>query len=1012
MPLSFRLLGPLEAWEDDRQISLGTGRQRALLAFLLVHANEVVSSDRLLEELWTGKPPPSAQKVLQGYVSQLRRVLPPQTIVTQGPGYVLAAGETDAHEFAQLVDQASTLEAGDAAPLLRRALGLWRGRPFAEFEYEDWAQAEIARLEEQRLAAVEERIDADLQLGRHGHVVSELERLVAEHPLRERLRGQLMLALYRSGRQADALESFRLGRRALVELGLEPSPALERLEKQILNHDEALAAPPRRLPVPSALARRGRLLAIAGALVLAGAVATAAWEIAGGSGSTPGAATGNAVVGIDPANGRIVARIAVGKTPSGIVAGAGSVWAASADEETVTRIDPRRGRIVSTSRIGTTPIDLTVGAGSLWLVNGRSTTGSGLVASAYPDSVSRLDLGSSVVTRTVSLPRASVKISFSGGPPGANTLAFTDGGVWSIDPDQNVSRIDASTGRVVATIRGLGAQAIGASGHSVWVDDGYSTLVRIDTRSNRVTARIPLAASSLNGIAVGDGAVWIADAQDGIVWRVDPEPRPVTRTISVGIGVTAVSFGGGAVWASNSFLGTVSRIDPATNTVTRTVDVVGTPQNVSADDRGVWVSVTGTPGPGPKESGVEVLPAAMCGPVVTGGGTARFLIASDLPLRGGAAATLPMTRAIQLVLERHHFRAGAYTVGYQSCDDSTAQSANYDFGTCGANAKAYARDADLIGVIGPFNSPCALAEIPLTNRGTGEPVAMISPQNTNPALTHPGSDLRALLYPTGRRNYVRIIAPDNLQGAAHALLAHQLGLRRVYVLDDDEDFARSLLDGFGQAARKLGLHLVGTAHWNPDGRSSGTLVDRVARTHPDGVVLAGFGGPSAFRLVHDLRARLGAHVALIAGDGFLTIPDLLRHAGPSAEGMYVSFAGRPNELLPVAGKAFVRAFAATQSNRDTASYAAAYGAQAAEVLLAAIARSDGTRGSVTRELFASKIRGGILGDFSFTREGDMTPSPVTIFRVVGGHRRSSTFLEDFAGSVVDRVIDVPAILAR
>jgi DNA-binding SARP family transcriptional activator len=153
-----------------------------VLALLLVHANEVVSTDRLIDGLWSGEAPASAQKVLQGYVSQLRRTLPAETIATRGSGYVLATSETDAREFERLVDAASALGPAEAAPLLRRALGLWRGPALAEFEYEDWAQAQIARLHEQRLVALEERIEADLELGRHSQVVAELEVLVAEHP--------------------------------------------------------------------------------------------------------------------------------------------------------------------------------------------------------------------------------------------------------------------------------------------------------------------------------------------------------------------------------------------------------------------------------------------------------------------------------------------------------------------------------------------------------------------------------------------------------------------------------------------------------------------------------------------------------------------------------------------------------------------------------------------------------------------------------------------------------------
>src|SRR5436190_20101388 len=197
MPVAFRILGPLEAWADDRELPLGSGRQRALLALLLVHANEVVSTDRLIEELWAGRPPASAQKVLQGYVSQLRRALPAEAILTRGSGYLLASPETDAAEFERLVEQARAEPADAAAATLRRALALWRGAALSGFEYEDWAQNETARLEELRLAALEARIEAELELGRHALLVPELEALVAEPSLRERLRALLVRALHR-----------------------------------------------------------------------------------------------------------------------------------------------------------------------------------------------------------------------------------------------------------------------------------------------------------------------------------------------------------------------------------------------------------------------------------------------------------------------------------------------------------------------------------------------------------------------------------------------------------------------------------------------------------------------------------------------------------------------------------------------------------------------------------------------------------------------------------------------
>jgi DNA-binding SARP family transcriptional activator len=232
----FRILGPLEVLENDRPIPLGGARQRALLAILLTRANEVVSTDRLIDDLWGEAPPRTALNTLQYYVSQLRKLLGADRIVTRPPGYAvrIEPDELDLALFERLLE-----EGGGGR--VREALGLWRGPPLADFAYEEFAQAEAARLEELRLAALEQRIDADLALGRHAELVGELEQLIVQHPLRERLRGQLMLALYRSGRQAEALETYQAMRRALVdELGIEPGPALQELEKAMLRQDRAL----------------------------------------------------------------------------------------------------------------------------------------------------------------------------------------------------------------------------------------------------------------------------------------------------------------------------------------------------------------------------------------------------------------------------------------------------------------------------------------------------------------------------------------------------------------------------------------------------------------------------------------------------------------------------------------------------------------------------------------------------------------------------------------------------
>jgi DNA-binding SARP family transcriptional activator len=243
--MEFGILGPLEVREDGVVLALPGAKQRGLLALLLLHPNEVVPADRIVEELWPDEPPGAGVKSLRVGVSRLRKSLGRggERLLTRASGYVLELepGQLDLDRFERLVADAAESEPGAAAATLREALGLWRGKPLADLVYEPFAQAAIARLEEVRLAALERRIEADLALGAHRELVAELTALVAEHPLRERLRAQLMLALYRSDRQAEALDVYRDARRALVdELGLEPSPVLHELEQSILRHDPAL----------------------------------------------------------------------------------------------------------------------------------------------------------------------------------------------------------------------------------------------------------------------------------------------------------------------------------------------------------------------------------------------------------------------------------------------------------------------------------------------------------------------------------------------------------------------------------------------------------------------------------------------------------------------------------------------------------------------------------------------------------------------------------------------------
>jgi predicted ATPase/DNA-binding SARP family transcriptional activator len=260
--MEFRILGPLEVADGHGAISFDAPKQRTLLAVLLLHANKVVSSERLIDELWGERPPPTATKVVQTYVSQLRKALGPELIVTRPPGYLLRVEDEalDAERFRRLTSEgrahATNGEQARAGEVYREALALWRGPPLADVVFESFARNEVERLEEERLGVLMDRIDCELELGRHEELVPELETLVEQYPLRERLRAQLMLALYRAGRQAEALGAYQAARRTLVEeLGVEPGPALQELQGAILRQEPSLVAAPRpqptsQLPVP------------------------------------------------------------------------------------------------------------------------------------------------------------------------------------------------------------------------------------------------------------------------------------------------------------------------------------------------------------------------------------------------------------------------------------------------------------------------------------------------------------------------------------------------------------------------------------------------------------------------------------------------------------------------------------------------------------------------------------------------------------------------------------------
>jgi YVTN family beta-propeller protein len=597
--MDYRILGPLEVRDSDRPLALGGEKQRALLALLLLHAGEVVSADRLIDDLWGERSPAGALKALQVHVSRLRKaldadggVLPDAdgdssttasgpVVVTRGHGYVLRLepGELDLDRFQAVVEAGrQALAQGDpvrASQSLRAGLGLWRGPPLADFTYEAFAQAPIAKLEELRLSAIEDCVEADLALGRHEQLVGELTAMVKQNPLRERLRMQLMLALYRCGRQAEALDVYQEFRRGLAEeLGLDPSQRMQQLEAAILARDPSLELPRASKPPPEPASpsrpptrrRLGRRLAFGGfALIL---VAVAAVVLASqGGGSTVIAA--DSVGALSPPAGSLSATVPVGFSPSSVAAGQRALWVANYNDGTVSRIDLATHEVVDTIPAVSTPSGISVGAGAVWVANN------------YTGTVSRIDPN---VNRVVGQP-----IAVGNAPSG---VAVGDGSVWVANSsDGTLSRINAIAGTVSNTIQLGGDPTDVAVGYgAVWVsDEANGRVLRVYPQTNQPTDSIDVGTGP-TAITVGYGSVWVANSLDGTVSRISPKTDNVTEVVQVGDGPNSIAAGAGGVWVANEFGGTVVRIDPATNAVARMVAVGNSPRGVAVAGGRVWVS--------------------------------------------------------------------------------------------------------------------------------------------------------------------------------------------------------------------------------------------------------------------------------------------------------------------------------------------------------------------------------------------------------------------------------------
>jgi peptide/nickel transport system substrate-binding protein len=565
--VEFLLLGSVGLWIDGREVVLGGPKQRAVLALLLLNAGRVVSRDRLIDGLWGEQPPESAAHTLDGYISRLRKLVGTERLLRERHGYrlVVEPGELDLERFERDVQGGrAALAAGDdrgAVEQLTRALGEWHDVPLADLQSEPFAAAATRDLEERRLAALEQRMDAELSLGRSDDLVAELERLVAANPFRERLIGQLALALHRSGRSADALAQLAEARQRFgSELGLELSPALRQLERGILQHEPGLLG---RRPRAQTLRRR-RVAIVSVAVLAAVAAGTAAWLAVGGGGTRASKSPTGLIASV---GGN--ARVAVADSPGALASGNDALWLAEPSQSLVLRVDPRSSSIVDRISVTGTPGALAAGAHSLW------------VATSQPASVQRIDFATDKVTQTI--------------PVGVNlvALAVGGGGLWAADySDESLIELNPLTGSPARTVSLTShPSSLVIDGTTCWVashDDGVLTEVDLRTGAPVATANVGAGPS---GLALAHRAVWVANDLAGTITRVDPATMASVATLATGSGASAITSTNGTLWVANQFSRTVSRIDARTNRIVRTSSTAGAPVALASVGGRVWTAM-------------------------------------------------------------------------------------------------------------------------------------------------------------------------------------------------------------------------------------------------------------------------------------------------------------------------------------------------------------------------------------------------------------------------------------
>jgi ABC-type branched-subunit amino acid transport system substrate-binding protein len=722
--------------------------------------------------------------------------------------------------------------------------------------------------------------------------------------------------------------------------------------------------------------RRGRLIGVVAAAGVAAAVAATVLMYGGGA-ARPLAGDGIAV--LDGAGGHQALTIGVGRDPLAIVSdGQRNVWVVNADDRTISRLDTRPRSTVGPpfALEDATPSGLAYGEGALWVSTGSAADAIdfGTITSA----VVRVDPVTDQPGNPIKLKPSTAAVGFH---HSGSQIAAGGGSVWVIDAASEVERIDPATDQPqVIPDDGYAASAIAFGDGAVWVlGEQVSTagspkgpfVWRIDPRTHAPSDRIEMQVSGASELTVGAGSVWVASPWDGRVVRIQPGAQVRTQTIDAP-GATAVRYddAGRAVWVADPIDRALRRIDIASNKIGSAVELSGAPQAMAVAGGSVFASVinTGVGSAVQRQAGGDDVRHEGCQGVWSDPRRQPdLLIVGDFPFYHMASRV--DSQAVLAVLREHGFRAGRHTIGYQPCNDWNDTD---PAGNCADFAGAYARAARVVAVITGYASVCAQPQLPRLLDARPGPIAAIGTENTLDALTD-GT------YP----NYVRLLARDTDQVAAgiHVFAGRQA--TRVFLLYQQvsSPYFAELATLFDSVSADR-VTIVGAVDYSQDGVDLQQLAQRVRRSGANGVYLIGVPDPNTGTLLKALRAAT-SDLTIVAPDSFNPVADAVSVAGDAARGIYLTSANPPNDLLPATGRQWLHRFAATQLGAQVPT-SSSLAAAATQVLLDAIARSDGTRASVVSSLRATNLPDSVIGPIRFTAHGDIGSCAVSVYQIVGG----------------------------